>query len=134
MSERIIRGVRATLSVVGQPDLAVLALLSHEAAVPAMIRVVLVLDEESLADLTVARSLFTAGVVDGAAGDGDVQVQTVGDLVLVGVGDLSVTLNLFDVLDHLLASYAGSPTAGENAIVLALAARRTEVEISAGLA
>ena len=132
MSERTNRAVPGTLSLSGQPDLSVIALLSHDAAVPPMVRVVLIADEESLADLLVARSLFTEGVVDGAAGDGEVQVQTVGELVLVGVGALTVTLNLLDVLDHLLASYAASPTAGENAVVLALAARRTEVQSSAG--
>lgn len=125
MSEN--RAVAATLSLDGQPDLPVLALLSHSAEQPAKVRIVLVHEEEALADLAVARALFTEGVVDGDAGDGELQVQTVGSTVCVGIGDLAVTLALVDVLDHLLASYAAAPTADENAIVLALSARRSEV-------
>lgn len=125
MSEN--RAVPATLSLEGQPDLAALALLSHSADEPAKVRIVLVVGDEKLADLVVARSLFTEGVVEGAAGDGDVQIQTVGSTVLVEVGALMVVLALVDVLDHLLASYAAAPTAGENAIVLALSARRSSV-------
>ena len=121
------RAVAATLSLEGQPDLQALALLSHSAEQASMVRIVLVVGEERLADLAVARALFTEGVVEGAAGDGDVQVQTVGSTVLVEVGTLTVMLALVDVLDHLLASYAAAPTAGENAIVLALSARRSEV-------
>jgi hypothetical protein len=121
------RAVAATLSLDGQPDLPVLALLSHSADQASMVRLVLVHEDEKLADLVVARSLFTEGVVEGAAGDGEVQVQTVGSTVGVGFGALTVTLALVDVLDHLLASYAAAPTAGEDAIVLALSARRSEV-------
>ena len=58
MSERITRGVPATLSLTGHPDLKTLALLSYDAAVQAMIRVVLVLDEEPLADLKCAGLLL----------------------------------------------------------------------------
>ena len=125
MSEN--RAVAATLSLDGQPDLPVLALLSHTSEEPAKVRIVLVDEEDSLADLVLARSLFTEGVVQGAAGDGELQVQTVGSTVFVGVGALTVALALVDVLDHLLASYAVSPTAAENNIVLALSARRSAV-------
>ncbi len=125
MSEN--RAVAATLSLDGQPDLSVLALLSHTEDEPAKVRIVLVHQEEKLADLAVTRSLFTEGVVEGSAGDGELQVQTVGSTVLVGVGALTVTLALVDVLDHLLASYAAAPTAAENVIVLALSARRSTV-------
>lgn len=119
------RAVAGTLRLPGQPDLAVLALLDHTADAPDEVRIVPVLDDEALCTLVVDRGLMTAGLVDGAAGDGDVQVQVLADRVLLGIGELVVVVGTHDLTELLLATFAAAPTGSEQERVLRLDDSRT---------
>ena len=120
------RGLGAQLRLDGQPDLSVTVLVRHDAAVPHAVRLVVLLDGLDSAEsfeLLVDRDLLTAGLVTGADGDGDVQVQVVGDQALLEVVDLTVALPLGGLIDVLLSSYVGSPTGQDVDTVIALERR-----------
>lgn len=112
------RALTAALRLEGQPELPVTALLRHRAAEPDLVQLVLVLDDEPL-DIPLDRALLVEGLRDGAA-HGDVQVQVHGKQVLLGVGDLDLSLPLAPVVELLLNAQAprvvdlqaGSPVRG----------------------
>ena len=94
------RALTAALRLEGQPELPVTALLRHRAAAPDLVQLVLVLDEEPV-ELPLDRALLVDGLRGGAA-HGDVQVQVHGRQVLLGVGDLDLSLPLAPVVELLL--------------------------------
>jgi hypothetical protein len=123
MSAQTTRGTAGTLRLAGQPDLPVTCLLRHDAAEPALVRVVIVLSEDGAeadaAELAVDRSLLTDGVT-GDAHDEDVRVSVLGTQVYVVVGALTVLLGLAGVVDFLLETYQAAPTGSEADVVIAL--------------
>ncbi len=119
------RAVAGSLRLPGEPDLAVLVLLDHRADEPEQVRLVPVLDDEALCTLVVDRGLLTAGLIDGAAEDVDVEVQLRDDQVLIGIGRLRVVLGAHDLTELLLASFAAAPTGSQQERVLHLDPPRT---------
>lgn len=117
------RGLAADLRLAGQPDLPVLALLRHDAAEGALVRVVVVLADEDSIELPLDRALLTAGLSDPVT-DGDVSVWVEGDRAAVRVAELTVLVGLAGLIDLLLASYAAAPTGSEHDTVIALTAAR----------
>ena len=112
------RALPAALRLPSQPDLPVTVLVRHEAQRPDLVRAVVLLEDDSF-ELPLDRTLLTEGLI-GASAHGDVQVQTVGDQVLVGVGELTVVLPRVAVTELLLASYAAAPTGAAIDLVIAL--------------
>ncbi len=120
------RGLGAQLRLAGQPDLPVTVLARHDASVPYAVRLVVVLealDSAESFELLVDRGLLTSGVVTGAAGEGAVQVQVVGDQALLGIEDLAVVLPLRGLIELLLSSYVAAPTGQDADVVIALEQR-----------
>jgi hypothetical protein len=113
------RGFAATLHLTGAPDLPVVLLARHDAADPSTLDLAVAHEDLSLT-FPIDRDLLTEGLVEGATGVDDVQVQVLGGLVLLGVADLGVSLDRQAVVEFLLATYVVAPTGSEAELVLRL--------------
>ncbi len=118
------RAVPGALRLPDQPELAVVVLLDHRSDDPEGVRVVPVLDDEALATLVLSRTLLTAGLTSGAGADDAVQVQVIGEQVVLGIGTLELALAVQDLSEMLLATYAASPTGSTPPRVVSLDAPR----------